>query len=274
MRIPSALVFRVLFFAIATGVLSAQRARITGRTHALGDTARVVPDAEVTLLPDARTVRSDSAGMFSFARVADGMYQIRVRRLGFEESQFELPVTGQHDRSVLLPMRANVQALGEVVIAGQRVMFPARYAEAYQRITHESGDFFTREKIDSLNPLDMKSLLRTIPGVQVNERGINFQRCQGDPFAPGGPAGPPTSLSGAQPSARTSPGGPAQAAHVQVYVDGVLVTRTGNSDRDASHELQNIPPTSVQLMQVYRGVARIPGQYLADACAVVLVWTK
>jgi len=27
-------------------------------------------------------------------------------------------------------------------------------------------------------------------------------------------------------------------------------------------------------MEVYSGVARIPGEYLDDACAVILIWRK
>jgi hypothetical protein len=27
-------------------------------------------------------------------------------------------------------------------------------------------------------------------------------------------------------------------------------------------------------MEVYTGIARIPGEYLEDACAVIAIWTK
>ena len=86
-------------------------------------------------------------------------------------------------------------------------------------------------------------------------------------------------------------------AKVQVYVDGVRVTEynqalTGAADpqslrmkttmrdlnldlsRDVSHELRDIVPSSLQLVEVYRGVARLPARYAADACAVVLIWTR
>ena len=70
-------------------------------------------------------------------------------------------------------------------------------------------------------------------------------------------------------------GGNPNAGRIQVYVNGVRVTGYGGgSGEDAFHALRDIRPSSVEIIEVYRGVARIPGEYLADACAVILVWTR
>lgn len=257
----------VLILAQSLGAQPSPRARIIGRTHARGDSTRAVPDAEVALFPGARTTRSDSIGAFAFAAVADGEYRLRVRRLGFEASELIVEVSGQHDRTIQVPLLFAPQSLAEVRISGRRVIVPARYAEAYGRVARANGDFFTRERMDSMQALDMGSLLRTIPGVYVNERGITFRRCEANLSS----QGIPSSISPRpQGDSSTVP-----RAHVQVYVDGVRVT--GYSARggdDAAAALRDIRPSQLELVEVYRGVARIPGEYLDDACAVILIWTK
>jgi hypothetical protein len=258
MRAKAILLLRVLLVAGTPCAALAQHARIIGRAHALGDSSRAVPGADVTLNPGGRSTRTDSVGAFGFSDVADGSYSLRVRRLGFEVKELKVNVKGQTDSRVQVPMYASAQALGEVVIAGRRVTYPLRYAEAYARLTHENGDFLTREQIDSLHPLDLTSLLQTLPGIRVKKGALNFGRCDDsmNPFV--------------------TDGNRNNVAKIQVYLDGQRLTNyyVGDDSRDATHELRDIVPTSLQLMEVYRGPGRIPGQYLDDACAVVLLWSK
>ncbi len=64
---------------------------------------------------------------------------------------------------------------------------------------------------------------------------------------------------------------------VRLAEEGVRRTRYstgGIFDIDAGTALRDIPPSSIQLMEVYGGVARLPGEYLDDACAVILIWLK
>lgn len=152
--------------------------------------------------------------------------------------------------------RPKGQALSTITVEGKRITYPARLDGAYQRLAKGWGSYFTREQIDSLNPLDVSSLLMRLPGVRTNN-GVEFVRCYHD-------------------------------AHVQVWVDG---TRLTNYDRivavdvgknrtvhdntlGATEVLQRIPPTSIQMIEVYSGSARIPVEFLVDACAVIVIWTK
>jgi len=109
----------------------------------------------------------------------------------------------------------------------------------------------------------VQSLMNLVPTVYVNDRGITFQRCnagfQGlsiSPFnrAAGGGAGPE-----------------AQKV-VQVYIDGTRVTM----DKNASvlDAIGLVHPRDIQAVEVYTGVARIPAEFLNDACAVIAIWTK
>ena len=141
--------------------------------------------------------------------------------------------------------------LPTVMVSGRRVSVPTRYAAAYKRAVAGRGFYFTREEIEATNPSDLGDLLLRVPTVQVNDRGITFSKCQ---------AGLP------------SPGSVMQKARVQVFIDD---RRASLTDADGVRELlRSIPVSTVQLMEVYTGVSRIPGEFVNDSCAVIVIWTK
>ena len=98
-----------------------------------------------------------------------------------------------------------------------------------------------------------------VPTVRVNFNGIQFARCND-----GG-------------NLALSPGG----GKVHIYIDGLRmtgrITMTGVENAIAAEQrevLRLVLPTQVQAIEVYSGVARIPGEFLEDACAVIAIWTR
>ena len=253
-------------------VLAAQTGAIRGTVHVAGDTGRRVAGAEIVLSPGGKATRTDSAGRFVFAGLATATYAATARHVGFEPAGADARVVGGGEVTVSIAIRFSAQAMSEIVIRGARVRYPARYAEAYKRAARDNGRFFTRENIDSLRPLDVKGLLQSIPGVLVNDRGVTFQRCQAGLVGPLGTG----SMTPARPDISGATGPSPNSAHVQVYVDGSRWTSYTNptSPLDADHVLKEISPAAIQIMEVYSGVGRIPGEYLDDACAVILIWRR
>ena len=43
---------------------------------------------------------------------------------------------------------------------------------------------------------------------------------------------------------------------------------------EQNETLRLVSTSQVQAIEVYSGVARIPGEFLDDACAVIAIWTK
>jgi hypothetical protein len=156
-------------------------------------------------------------------------------------------------------LRAIPAVLNRVVIQGKEVVLPKGLEEAYKRAADGRGAYFFKEDIDQLQPPDVKSLFARIAGVKVNERSVFFQRCQawliGDAF--GANRNPPK---------------------IQVWIDGFRVTTlhytADNGGETLADILGTVPPSSVQLIEVYTGVARLPPEFLNDACAVIVIWTK
>jgi hypothetical protein len=60
---------------------------------------------------------------------------------------------------------------------------------------------------------------------------------------------------------------------VQLWIDGYRVSGR-NSTETVNEIIQSIHPASIELMEVYTGLTRIPAVFLEDACAVIVIWTK
>jgi hypothetical protein len=231
----------------------------------------------VVTLDSSRTqVITDNAGAFTLREVAVGEHTLTARRLGFVMASVSATVNAGESTAVVLRLEAAPQMLPEVEVRGRKVIDLPRFTAAVERASRNNGAVFTADDIAKENPLDTKSLLERLPGVHVNDRGIMFARCQDSGMLPRANAVRGSRGSGSF----QQPSGP--SARIQVYVDGKRLTyrdapASGNPMYDADDAngiLKSIDPRSIAVMEVYTGIARIPGEYLEDACAAIAIWTK
>ena len=232
-------------------VVEAQGITVRGRVTS-GDSI-VVPLAAVELA-HLGSRSTDSAGVFVFQNVTPGRYAVHVRRLGFAPYDDTLYVfvgdTLTH-RIALDPLAAQLQT---VVIRGEMVKVPKGFEAIYRRGAHSFGYFMTAEQIETRNPTQTRDLLLNIPGVTVVGNSLSFERCQKS-----GPGGGSATMEG-------SP---------QVYVDGQRVTRFARQFGDeVEAALSQVEPRQIQAIEVYAGVAQIPGDFAQQACAAIVIWTK
>jgi hypothetical protein len=246
---------------------------LSGRVTQAGDTTIGVGGAEVEIVGTALHRYANGDGLFRFTDVPAGTYELRVRMIAYQPATVRVVVEPGRPLQQNVALSRLPNALTEVLIEGRMLPVPARFEAVYARAARSNGKFFSRQDIQQLNPFDVKSLLNLVPTVQTNDRGITFQRCQ-------------AGLSAAQ---SISPRGQSSAANsqarVQVYIDGTRMT-----GRAASHDtggpgketvenevrdvLRLVNPREIEAMEVYTGVARIPAEFLNDACAVIAIWTK
>lgn len=248
----------------------AQGAALSARLVARGDSTTALRDVEVTLEPGGHLARSDSTGRIRINGITAGEHVVRARRLGFEPLSQRVMFGADGTVELTLALRSSAEELATITVLGKDVTYPARLAEPYKRLARGTGRYFTREQIDSMMPRDVQSLLMHVPGVHVTERSVEFARCR--------------ELSNDQ--------------KVQVWVDGNMWTRynlsrggpaMGDERATAPHKgeeagyqlnvdamsvLKDIQVSSIQLMEIYAGAAKIPGEYVNDACAVIVIWRK
>ncbi len=228
----------------------AQVGTVVGLIHARFEDSTRLNDVVVTLTPGERSVRTDSLGGFRFTALPPGDYLLSARQLGYDAAFRTFRVEGGRETSIRMAMIPIAQRMATITVAGKRVTYPMRLTEPYKRAERGTGHYMTREQIDSLFPLDIASLLIRVPGVRVKSNTVEFARC-------------------------TELGGNNQK--VQVWVDGQRWTNYsfgGSLNVTASDAIRDIPPSSIQLLEIYSGPSSIPVEYLDDACAVILIWRK
>jgi hypothetical protein len=220
---------------------------LSGRVTQAGDTTVGVGGAEVEIVGTGIHRYANGEGRFRLADILPGSYELRVRRLGYQSSTLRVVVEDGRSSQLDIGLRRLPNALTQVRIEGRIVKVPARFEEVYARAARGEGTFFLREDIDKLNPFDVQSLLNLVPTARINDRLITFARCQGALAAQ-------------------------SQGKVQVYIDGTRVTADpGTGVIDA---IRLVHVRQIEAMEVYASVARIPAEFLNDACAVIAIWTK
>lgn len=228
--------------------LEAQAGMVVGVVHALGTDSTGVSDVVVTLTPSDRVALTDSLGAFRFAALPAGDYLLSAKRLGYDAVFKTFRIATGRKTSLQIVMIPIAERMATITVSGRRMTYPVRLTEPYQRLERGTGHFVTREQIDSLFPLDVASLLQRVPGLRVRSGSIEFARC--------------TELG-------------ANNQKVQVWVNGQRWTNYsfgGGLNVSASDAIRDIPPSSIQLMEIYSGSSSIPAEFLDDACAVILIW--
>lgn len=236
-------------FVAALSAASAAGQRISGTVvEGVNDTP--VADLPVVVISGkgevAGAARTGADGTFTLALKQPGAYTLRVLHMGFRPTDLSFEVKDSTTLRIQIELGSrrvtDVTLLSTVVINGRQVQVPSRFADVLERARKGHGALFTREDFALTN--DVAFALNTLPTVHANSRGIVFGKCN-------------TSMPG--------------AAKVQVYING---DRFFAPDDNPEKILKLVAPADIELMEVYTGVARLPGEYVNDACAVIAIWTK
>jgi hypothetical protein len=196
-------------------------------------------------------------GVFDFPvtrKVVDAAILLRVDRLGYEERL--LVLVGRRQEISALEIRLNPVsiALDPLEVVG-RSSSPVLEAFEQRRATG-GGRYFTRADVERLQPLYITDLLATLPGVHFLSSGRGSRRVISFGHAPGRPECP-----------------------AQIFVDGLPVNRRpahSAAGIDAISIDDVVTPNVVEGIEVYRGLATVPPEFLSpDAvCGVVAIWTR
>jgi TonB-dependent starch-binding outer membrane protein SusC len=247
----------VVLIALATAsgsdaVAQAEHRQVQVRGRVVDSLSRnPVAGATVEVGENGLRQTTDSSGRFIAAEVPLGRQVLRVRHIGYEETIDTIEVEAGEHGERRLTLRRLPTELSETIVAGRAVRYPAFFEAAYKRASRGRGFFITREEIEASSTSDYQSLLNKVPGVSANDRGVTFQRCQAGLEAVSDPSIKPK---------------------LQVLIDGRIAAR---GDASSIYDvLRSVNPHSIQLMEIYPSVASIPAEFLSDACAVIVIWTK
>ncbi len=219
-------VFLLLSTAIST--LNAQqnepkRFNISGIIE--DENGDVVKGAKITAsnLDESRNTKSDSAGKYILKNLPEGIYLLEIHNGNFIDHQ-QIAVKKQHLKHNIVFNNSDHE-LGEVHLR----------AESFKSKIEKKGFALNvvETKKASVRNIQTNELLNTTVGVKIRQNGGLGSRAE-------------YSLNGLSGSA------------VRIFIDGIPISTFGSS-----YNLNSIPPSMIERIEVYKGV--VPGHLADDA---------
>ncbi|HEU4993726.1 MAG TPA: TonB-dependent receptor, partial [Gemmatimonadaceae bacterium] len=216
----------VLFLLIARTAAAQDdaKASLAGRVLDSLDSGAVA-SAKVQIVGTSLTALTDGRGNFRIGNITAGVHEYSVRAIGYQKTATSHEfASGALQRDIYLERLPNV--LTQMVVQGRSLRVP-RFFEAIYARGSRWGTFITREQIDSLNPFDLRTVLRSVPGLLVTDRRTYFHFCPADQVG-------------------------------ELWMDG----RRMGAGEAIDEWLTNIPPKDVQAIEVYARSQTIPADFL------------
>lgn len=201
---------------------------------------------------ERRTVSNDS-GEFHLDRAPGGRVKVMVRRIGFRPDSKRVALTAGDVRQVEFVLEGLAEEL-EAVLVTARAQTSGRMQEFWARRMVGLGVFVTRAEIDRSRPPRTVDLFRSILGVRIMTSNSGFSRL----------------VSGRQSiSGMRGNSAAANGCAMQFYVDGIFMT-------PGTFSVDEIPPETLEALEVYRGPSEIPARFRQrdTACGLVVIWTR
>ena len=207
-----------------------------------------IPGAEVLIGNSTlRAITSDS-GTFMLQSTPTGRLRVSVRRLGFRPLEKTVDLGATDAKELNFELEVIAEKLDSILISGRGAN--PRMTEFWNRRATGVGAFVTRDDIDRRRPYRPSDLLRTISGVRVGVDDLNGQ---------------PQIAMGRSPGAQVL----GAACDVSYYLDG-------NSVAPGTFHLDDVSPSSIEAIEVYRGPSETPSRFRqrGTACGLIVIWTR
>ncbi|MFN0178090.1 MAG: carboxypeptidase regulatory-like domain-containing protein [Gemmatimonadales bacterium] len=235
-------------------------------TGTLGD---LVEGAEIRLVGTEYSTTTDAKGWFAIRGLAQGDYIAEVRRIGFKAQRLGASLKDGEIKEVKIILERGAFELPEVAVTVRQLKpieygWTTRYDDFFRRKRVGLGAYIMRDQIDRRGAGRTPSLLAGIRGVRLM-------------FRHPGVSGTDVKITGCD--------------RVSVWIDGqkqryadVPSGRGGggfghgavtqSSAGAVGSHLERVLPSQIEMIEVYRGPAEMPAEFIDDSCAAIAVWTR
>ena len=207
---------------------------------------RPVPGADVRLegLRSGRITARD--GAFVFDRVPAGSYVLRVEHIAFGTFVDTVHLAPARPLQVRIPVATVPIPVEGIEVTVRNALWLRRRLDLYERMSRGIGHFITRSQIVDRGSPPLSSLLRSVPGVDV-ERALVAGRHIFYPVVRG--AGIPA-----------------------LYVDGARVSLAPG----LGHGIDAFLSHEIDVIEVHSGPASAPIGFPSSCsgCGVIRIWTR
>jgi hypothetical protein len=239
-------------------------------TGTLGD---LIDAAEIRLVGTGHSATTDAKGWFVIRGLAKGEYVAEVRRIGFKAQRLGASVEDGEVMEVKIILERGVYELPEVAVTVRQLKpieyaWTTRYDDFFRRKQVGLGAFIMREQIERSGAGRTPSLLRGVRGVRLKYRhpgvsgtDVEVIGCNKVSVWIDGQKQRYADVPD-QPKVKRREGG---LGHAKTFDNSGSIT--------ASH-LERALPSQIEMIEVYRGPAEMPAEYIDDSCAAIAIWTR
>ncbi len=198
---------------------------------------------------DARSV-TNGRGVFQIPDVPWGTHTLVLQHPFYGEQTQSVRVVGGRAHDLRVYLTPKPVEMPPILVRVKPRSWYREMQELEHRINLGLGHIMTRSEIENKQPQHLADVLRDIPGVEVEQRG--------------------SSISGQflvqMRNAQNMAGQPCPPA---IWIDGVKW-------RYSNDLFTNILGIELDVVEVYRGPAEVPGEFLDSSaqCGAVIVWTR
>lgn len=248
----------------------------TGASGTLGgeivdaETEKPVEGASVFLPQFGQSSVSNQLGRFVFPSLPPGKVALEVRRLGYADARGAVEIEVGRTTETRVSLAVEAIGLEPIVVTGVRRRIQLPGLEDFERRYFSGwGEFVLEEEIRLRNPSKLSQMLPET-GVEVLGNGMQviIKRTG---------CAPMVYIDDVKMTHLPRGGGPQRP---QRFERNSLLYPWPDPERDPAQEaadaVNRIHPSEILAVEVYRGSAETPGQYLdSDSrCGVILIWTK
>ncbi len=243
----------VLLFGAATlGAQDNATGRIAGRV--VSPAGNPIEGVDVSISGTGLTATTDADGMFRLLAIPPGRHYVRVRRIGYNAQLLVAEVRAGEAKQVEIALDRGAYELPELKVAATAAKpieygWTTRYDDFFRRQRVGLGAFLSRDDIDKRKPFRTPNLLVGFAGIRLRFYDLS-------------PTGTAVEFS--------------RCPNVGVWVDGYRQRYgvAGRASRDLGEYLNNLIPSQIEMMEVYRGPSEMPAEFIDDACAAIVIWTR
>jgi hypothetical protein len=243
--------------------VSAAQSVFLGSVIADGDPSPPLAGAEIHIPMLNLAARTDSLGRFLFKGIPKGVFQINIRRVGFNAIAINARFSGKDTLAADFALLPVAVSLDTVNVKGTSRQY-GKLLEFEDRKAHGGGGFLTRTDLEKNRDRQLGEIIARLPGIRINRYGaesaVASSRWTGGPGRGG--------------DAMDRRKGAPRACYSQVYVDNVRVFSAEVGE--ALFNINSIPPSTIQGIEYYASRDETPIQYATHRaeCGTMLIWTR
>jgi Carboxypeptidase regulatory-like domain/TonB-dependent Receptor Plug Domain len=245
--------------AQATGALSGRV--VDDRTN------QPVAGVEVSIPVIARTVMTDSSGVFAMRELAPMRYEVLLRKIGFQPTSATITVTATDGTEQVLRLVPAATELSKVLVVSSAANRRLASFEEHRR-SAMGGSFLTAEDLEKEKGRALVDVLQRVGGadiVRIGSGSAYFATRRGyDSFM-----NMPSVSAGDR-----MRGAPPGLCYAAVVLNNVFVYRGQNGDE--LFDLNTLAPTDILAIEIYKGGATMPLEYntTRKTCGLLVIFTK